>query len=201
MFCFSFFIFFFLLPFNHLESCCSVLIGWWSPRVRKIAKSLPMKSADVPEYSSPSASEESTVRNNFQSWIQCVLPGTNHGRQQTHRSEGRLRAFWGHRGFSLDRFRNVKQVERCYPVVERVRVQNEASKSHTRAGKRYIYSLCFKLHQILMIADRICDTQNFRPHMSNFFFSFFNTDDLLCFGSAIMTNKSVNTTLNSCRIF
>ena len=42
------FFFFFFLPFSHLESCCSVLIGWCSPKVRKIAKSRPMKSADVP---------------------------------------------------------------------------------------------------------------------------------------------------------
>lgn len=43
------------LPLSHLESCCSVLIGWWCPRVLKIAKSRPIKSAAVPEYSSPSA--------------------------------------------------------------------------------------------------------------------------------------------------
>lgn len=42
------------LPFSHLESCCSVLIGCCDPNVRKMAKSRPMKSADVPEYSSPS---------------------------------------------------------------------------------------------------------------------------------------------------
>lgn len=42
------------LPLSHRESCCSVLIGWWCPSVRKIAKSRPMKSAAVPEYSSPS---------------------------------------------------------------------------------------------------------------------------------------------------
>lgn len=42
------------LPLSHLESCCSVLIGWWCPRVRKIAKSRPIKSAAVPEYNSPS---------------------------------------------------------------------------------------------------------------------------------------------------
>lgn len=42
------------LPLSHLESCCSVLIGWWCPSVRKMAKSRPIKSAAVPEYNSPS---------------------------------------------------------------------------------------------------------------------------------------------------
>lgn len=46
--------FFYVSPFSHLESCCSVLIGWCLPKVRKMAKSRPMKSADVPAYSSPS---------------------------------------------------------------------------------------------------------------------------------------------------
>lgn len=106
---------------------------------------------------------------NVQPWIECVLPGTNQGRDQTHRSEVRPRAFWGHRGFSRGRSRNARQVERCYPVVERVKVQHEASKSHIGPGKRYIYSLCFKLHQILIIAHCIRDGlhHKFRPDMSN----------------------------------
>lgn len=48
-------------PFSHRESCCSVLIGWCLPRVRKMAKSLPMKSADVPAYNSPSKSKSDEV--------------------------------------------------------------------------------------------------------------------------------------------
>ena len=126
---------FMYLPFSHLESCCSVLIGWWSPRVRKIAKSLPMKSADVPEYSSPSASERSKqLGTNDRLWIECVhfLELIKAGRDQTHRSEVRPRASWGRRGFSRGRSRNARPVERCCPAVERVRVQREANESHIK---------------------------------------------------------------------
>lgn len=50
-----------LSPLSHRESCCSVLIGWWLPRVRKMAKSRPMKSADVPAYNSLSESTGNTL--------------------------------------------------------------------------------------------------------------------------------------------
>lgn len=90
-------------------------------------------------------------------------------RVQTHRSEARLRAFWGHRGFSRGHSQSVRRVERCCPVVERVKVQNEASKNHIWPGQRYIYSLCFKLHQILIIAPCNWDELNhdIRPDISN----------------------------------
>ena len=61
-----------------------------------------------------------------------LFPGTNRG--QTHRSGGRLRAFWGRRGFSRGRSRNARPVERCSPAVGRVKVQNEASERRIKPG-------------------------------------------------------------------
>lgn len=49
--------------------------------------------------------------------IQSLLPGTNQGGDQTHRSEVKPRAFWGHRGFSLGRSRSARPAERRYPAV------------------------------------------------------------------------------------
>jgi len=54
--------FLYVSPLSHLESCCSVLIGWCLPKVRKMAKSRPMKSADVPAYSSPSDDQKRQLK-------------------------------------------------------------------------------------------------------------------------------------------
>lgn len=89
---------------------------------------------------------------------ECVL----HSRDRTHQSGVRPRAFWGHRGFSRGRSRNVRGAGRCCPVEGRVRVQREASESHIKPGWRHIYSLCFKLHWILIEKQ-----SNFRLNMSN----------------------------------
>lgn len=93
-----------------------------------------MKSADVPEYSSPSGSDGGTVSKNVRLGVQTSLPGTNQGGDQTHRSEVKPRAFWGRRGFSRGRSRNAGPAGRRYPAVGRIRGQTGASESHTGPG-------------------------------------------------------------------
>lgn len=108
----------FIIPFSHLESCCSVLIGWWSPRVRKMAKSLPMKSADVPEYSSPSTDYKFLPEINSYLCSECLLPGGDKSCDQTHQAGVTLKASWGHRGFSLCHSQIGRPVGIYYPVVK-----------------------------------------------------------------------------------
>lgn len=80
------------------------------------------------------AAREAELATNVRLGIQSLLPGTNQGGDQTHRSEVKPRAFWGRRDFSRGRSRNARPAERRYPTVGRVRGQTGASKSHVGPG-------------------------------------------------------------------
>lgn len=80
------------------------------------------------------AAREAALATNVRFGIQSLLPGTNQGGDQTHRSGVKPRAFWGRRGFSRGRSQNARPAERRYPAVGRVKVQTEASESRLGPG-------------------------------------------------------------------